>query len=246
MVRVSGIALVAFDMFGTLVRNSASEWQATLGSIVREQGLPVDGGTLWAEWSSREVSFRRTRTNMAEPEASPPFRTYWEAWRDTFVETFDALGIAGDAAGAAACCVDALASHEGFPDADDALAALAGRYPLAVLSNADDLYLDGTIRHNGWRFSAVVSSESARAYKPDPRAFASLCQRAGVPPEQVLYVGDSPYDDVHGAKLAGMQAVLVRRGQHTPGRTPPPDAVKLLAADYEVESLAELAPLLAD
>ena len=246
MVRPSRIALVAFDMFGTLVRNSASEWQATLRAIVREQGLPVDGGALWAEWSNREVSFRRTRTNMAEPEASPPFRPYWEAWRDTFVETFDALGIAGDAAGASSRCVDALASHEGFPDADDALAALDGRYPLAVLSNADDRYLAGTIRQNGWRFSVVISSESARAYKPDPRAFAVLCERVGVPPEQVLYVGDSPYDDVHGAKLAGMQAVLVRRDQHTPGRTPPPDAMELLTADYEIRSLAELVPLLAD
>ena len=112
-----------------------------------------------------------------------------------------------------------------------------------MLSNADDRYLDATILHNGWAFGTVVSSESALAYKPDPRIFATFCARAGVAPERVLYVGDSPYDDVHGAKLAGMQAVLLRRDQQTPGRTPPPEATALLAADHEIDSLTALLPI---
>ena len=88
----SGIALIAFDMYGTLARNDASAWEGTVHAIAGEQGLPVTGETLWSEWSRREVSFRMTRTNMADPAASLPFRTYWEAWRDTFVDSFAALG----------------------------------------------------------------------------------------------------------------------------------------------------------
>ncbi|MCE2470045.1 MAG: HAD family hydrolase, partial [Dehalococcoidia bacterium] len=65
----------------------------------------------------------------------------------------------------------------------------------------------------------------------------------GVAPERILYVGDSPYDDVHGAKLAGMRAVLVRREQTTM-RTPPPDGEALLAPDAVVESLTELPAIL--
>ncbi len=238
-----GIALIAFDMYGTLARNDASAWEGTVHAIAREQGLPVTGEALWSEWSGREVSFRKTRTNMADPAASPPFRTYWEAWRDTFVDTFAALDIEGDASSAATRCVEALGERPAFPDAAPVLAELAGRQPLAVLSNADDRYLDATIRHNGWRFGTVVSSESARAYKPDPRIFAAFCAQAGVAPERVLYVGDSPYDDVHGAKLEGMQAVLLRRDQRTPGRTPPPEATVLLAADHVIDSLDALLPL---
>ncbi len=237
------IALIAFDMYGTLARNDASSWEGTFSALALEQGLPVTGKALRAEWSTRDVSFRATRTNMADPAASPPFRSYWEAWRDTFVDTFAALGIEGDADAAATRCMDALCERPAFPDAAPALEALSGRHTLAVLSNADDRYLDATIRHNGWAFGTVVSSESARAYKPDPRIFATFCERAGVAPERVLYVGDSPYDDVHGAKLAGMQAVLLRREQRTPGRTPPPEATVLLAADHEIDSLAALLPL---
>jgi 2-haloacid dehalogenase len=238
------IALVAFDFFGTLVQNEVDEWILTLGAIAREQGLPLDGATFHAEWSKSEVQFRRTRTDMADPSASPPFKTYWEAWRDAFRATLDAMGLAGDADAAATRCVDDLVTRAAFPDVDAALVELAKRSPLAVMSNADDRFLDGSIARNGWRFDTVVSSESARAYKPDPRAFQALLEAAHLAPEGVLYVGDSPYDDAHGAKLAGMRSVLLRRDQKTPGRTPPPEAETLLLPDYEIGSLADLAPLL--
>ncbi|MCI0778909.1 MAG: HAD-IA family hydrolase [Chloroflexi bacterium] len=237
------ITLIAFDMYGTLARNDASSWEGTFRALALEQGLAVSGEALRTQWSTRDVRFRASRTNMEDPEASPPFRSYWEAWRDTFVDSFAALGIEGDAALAATRCVDALCERPAFSDVTPVLEALAATRELAVLSNADDRYLDGTIRHNGWRFATVVSSESARAYKPDPRIFATFCREAGVAPERVLYVGDSPYDDVHGAKLAGMQAVLLLRDQQTPGRTPPPDATVLLAADHEIDSLTALLPL---
>ncbi|MEK9659583.1 MAG: HAD-IA family hydrolase [Chloroflexota bacterium] len=240
-----GIRFIAFDMFGTLVHNDAAEWRAALHAIAHDQALGIEGNALWKEWSTREVAFRKTRTNMSSPASSPPFRTYRQAWRDAFVDTFRDLRLAGDAETAADFCVDALTTHEAFADAPAALEALRAHAPLAVLSNADDRFLDGTIAHNGWAFDAVVSSENARAYKPDPRIFATLCQRLGALPNQILYVGDSPYDDVHGAGLAGMRTVLVRRDQNTPGRTPPPEATALLGPDFAVGSLTELVPLAA-
>ena len=245
MAHLRGIALIAFDMFGTLVRNEAREWQQTLTEIAERQRLPVDGHALWAEWAARETNFRRGRTNMAAPDASPPFTTYWQAWRDAFVETFEAMGVAGDAEDAASRAVDALCAKDAFPEAHAALDELGGLRQLAVLSNADERFLHGTIAHNGWGFPCVVSSERARAYKPDPRIFARFLGEVGRGAESVLYVGDSPYDDVHGAKLAGMTAVLVRRDQETPGRTPPPAAATLMEPDYTVGSLSEIAGLFA-
>lgn len=245
MAGLSGIALVAFDMFGTLVRNEAREWRRTLAEIAERQRLPVDAGAFWAEWAGRETNFRKGRTNMDAPDASPPFRTYWQAWRDAFAETFAAMGLDGDAEDAASRSVDALSAKDAFPEAHAALEELGELRRLAVLSNADDRFLHGAIAHNGWRFPCVVSSESARAYKPDPRIFARFLDEAGLGAESVLYVGDSPYDDVHGAKLAGMTAVLVQRDQETPGRTPPPDAAALIEPDYTAGSLSEIAGLLA-
>ena len=115
---------------------------------------------------------------------------------------------------------------------------------LGVLSNADDAFLLPVIRRHGWRFEPVVSSEGAKAYKPDARIFAAYCALVGVGPGEVLYVGDSPYDDVHGAKESGMRAVLVRREQQTPGRTPPPPDVRLRGPDAVITSLTQLPALL--
>jgi 2-haloalkanoic acid dehalogenase type II len=163
------------------------------------------------------------------------------------VDTFEALGLDGDAADATNRCVRDLGIRSAFPHVQDTLEHLAQRWPMAILSNADDAYLQPVIafngwtsQHRGWSFHPVVSSESARAYKPDPRIFASFCRAASVAPEQVLYVGDSRYDDVHGAKLAGMQAILLQRPQATPGRTPPPPGQELLGPDGVIDSFQQL------
>ena len=57
----------------------------------------------------------------------------------------------------------------------------------------------------------MVTSESARAYKPDPRGFLRVLHETGVSPEEAVYVGDSPLDDVHGARLVGMRAAWLNR-----------------------------------
>ena len=245
MAGLRNIEIVAFDMFSTLVKNDTAEWQAVLRMIVEEQRLPVDPAAFWAEWSAREVQFRKTRTNMADPEASPPFKTYWQAWRDAFIETFDVMGLTGDADQAASDSVTALAAKNAFPETSAALDVLGRTRTLAVLSNADDRFLHGTIVHNGWDcFAHVLSSEKARAYKPDPRIFTRFLREMDVAPEAVLYVGDAPYDDAHGANLAGMRTVLVQRTQDTPGRTPPPENGALLPPDHVVSDLSEIPALL--
>ncbi len=236
--------LIAFDCFGTLVTNENDEWIATFDSICNDQGFGIAGLALHREWSTREVNFRKTRTNMASPPDSPPFRTYFEAWRDAFVDTFVAMGLEGDADAAASRCIDAISHREAFPEVSAALATLNGQVAMAVMSNADDRFLYGTLDHNGWVFDPVISSEAAKAYKPDPRAFQAICTATGVAAEDVLYVGDSPYDDVHGAKLAGMRTVLINRDQQTPGRTPPPDTSKLHAPDFVISEITELPAIL--
>ena len=56
---------------------------------------------------------------------------------------------------------------------------------------------------------AVYSSEIAHA-KPHPDAFAAALAAVGVgDPARAVYVGDRPFEDVHGAQQAGMRAVLV-------------------------------------
>jgi 2-haloalkanoic acid dehalogenase type II len=234
------IRMIAFDMYGTLVQNGMDLWMITFEEIIQEQRLPISTADLWREWRSREVSFRSTRTVMHDPLLSPPFRTYYEAWRDAFTDTFRDVGLDGDAEDAAHRCTRDQGTRPAFADAAIAIPKLAQNWPLGLLSNADHGYLLRLIERHDWPFGTTVSSESAQAYKPDPRIFEGFCGEAGVDPEEVLYVGDAPYDDVHGAKAAGMTMALLIREQDTPGRTPEPGAQQLQEPDFRITSLLEL------
>jgi putative hydrolase of the HAD superfamily len=76
---------------------------------------------------------------------------------------------------------------------------------------------------------AVYSSEMPYT-KPHPEAFLAAMRAVGVSdPARCVYVGDRPFEDVHGAREVGMRAVLVPHSQiptdqrgHTEGA---PDAV---------------------
>src|SRR6476646_4582404 len=56
---------------------------------------------------------------------------------------------------------------------------------------------------------AVYTSE-IEWVKPHPEAFRAAMAAVGeTDPSACVFVGDRPYDDIHGAKSAGMRAVLV-------------------------------------
>lgn len=73
--------------------------------------------------------------------------------------------------------------------------------------------------------------------KPHPEAFGAVLDGLGAArPDRVAFVGDRPYDDVHGARSVGMRAVL-RPNPLVPSYDVEPDAV--------IESLTELPEVLA-
>ncbi len=60
---------------------------------------------------------------------------------------------------------------------------------------------------------AVVLSCREGVAKPEPEAFRRLCERLGLPPEQVLMVGDSLANDVRAAEAFGMGAARIGAGE---------------------------------
>ncbi|MDR2304147.1 MAG: HAD family hydrolase [Treponema sp.] len=80
--------------------------------------------------------------------------------------------------------------------------------PLALLS---DFPPDIKLRNLGIMdfFSLTLCSEELGALKPDPLPFMELARRLNLPPEKILYVGNSLSYDAEGALRTGMQAALV-------------------------------------
>jgi 2-haloalkanoic acid dehalogenase type II len=228
---------VIFDVYNTLFRNDTSCWTDVFGDICRIQELAVSPEDLWVRWKTFEVQFRQTRTNMETPEESPLFKTYQMAWGEAFVKAFDSLGIKGDPEQAAQISVNGMANREPYEDTISFLDYVGHRWKRSLLTNADNDFIEPLLQRHNLFFDAVVTSEMARAYKPDPRVFQRVLRETGVLPEEALYVGDTLLDDVHGAKLAGMSAAWINRNEADRD-------TGLLAPDYEVTELRELVGVL--
>lgn len=118
----------------------------------------------------------------------------------------------------------------------------SGRYPLALVSNFDHgptarqiLQTGGVKEH----FHHIVISEEHGWCKPHPTIFRDALTTLGVAPEDALFVGDSPSDDIAGAKKVGMNVVWVNaHDQPLPRGIPVPD--------YTVRAIPELQHFLSD
>jgi len=126
------------------------------------------------------------------------------------------------------------------PEYAAVVSRLAERFRLGLLSNFDDgqtgreiLDDTGVARH----FEVVLISAEVKLRKPHPGIFRELLDRLDLDPEEVLFVGDTPHEDVAGARGAGIPVVWLSEKQ--PDLSP-----DVVGADYTIRNLTELPKLL--
>jgi 2-haloalkanoic acid dehalogenase type II len=229
---MSLITTVIFDMYGTLVYNDAEMWKATFEKIIQAQGLDTDTESLWEEWRSVDHEYRAERV---KPDT--PFHSYYEAWREAFVRAFAALNLSGDAEAAVTKSISDLSRRDPYPETVQTLRTIERGWRIALLSNADDIFLLPNLKLLNLDFEAVLSSEEARDYKPQPSLFLEMLRRLGVTPQETVYVGDRQLEDILGASQVGISAVWINRS----GDSPDPELPK---PAYQISSLAKLPALL--
>jgi REG-2-like HAD superfamily hydrolase len=102
---------------------------------------------------------------------------------------------------------------EAFDDSVPTLILLKKRgFKLGLISNVDkkidEVYQSlGLLEH----LDFVVTSHEAGCDKPDPRIFMAALEKAGVNPDEAIYVGDQYHLDVVGARNAGIKPILIDR-----------------------------------
>jgi putative hydrolase of the HAD superfamily len=130
--------------------------------------------------------------------------------------------------------LDAL-RFEAFPDAAPALARLrSAGVRLVVVSNWD-VSLHDRLAETGLAalVDGALASAELGAAKPAPAIFARALALAGVPAGGALHVGDSPDEDVGGARAAGIEPVLLVRD----GEPPAGEDVRVVRSLHEVADL---------
>lgn len=120
-----------------------------------------------------------------------------------------------------------------LPGAWQMLRTLSRRLTLAVISDtgfASGRAQDRLLEKDGARdyFAATVYSMDVGHAKPRPEIFAAALVQLGIPPQEILHIGDNERTDVRGALAAGFRAIrldVVRSGG--------PSEAEFVARSYE-------------
>ena len=115
-----------------------------------------------------------------------------------------------------------------FDDVVPALRSLRERsITLVVVSNWDVSLHDVLARLEVRPLvDGILTSAEAGVRKPEPAIFRRALELAGVEAGAAVHVGDSPEDDVAGARAAGIAPVLIRRGTSAPAADTAPSDLR--------------------
>lgn len=101
------------------------------------------------------------------------------------------------------------ATSRPYPGVPETLSALSARgMPLAVLSNKPDAFTKLMVRTLLWQwdFREVRGLSPGSPRKPDPATALDIARTLGLPPDKIVFVGDSDID-MQTAERAGMRSV---------------------------------------
>ena len=189
---VERFEVLTFDCYGTLI-----DWEAGilagLRRVLDRRVVVPDAEDLLERYARHEAAI----------EAGPYLR-YREVLARALRGVCGELGIEPTAAEAAAFG-GSVGDWPAFPDSKSALAALARRFRLAVITNCDDDLFAESNRRLGVTFDWVITAQQVGSYKPSHRNFEVAFERiegAGVPRERILHVAQSLFHDHVPAKRA--------------------------------------------
>ncbi|MFZ2032701.1 MAG: haloacid dehalogenase type II [Candidatus Dormiibacterota bacterium] len=230
--KLTDFEALSFDCYGTLI-----DWEAGISAVLEP----------WARDRGIDIGVEELLERYAKAEEQEERQTPAALYPDILAA---AMRSVGTALGAEVSPADGqrLATSVGdwpaFPDSQAALAALAERYRLVILSNVDRRSFARSNARLGVRFDAIVTAEDVGSYKPSARNFEALLAAVrglGVPDGRLLHVAQSLFHDHVPAQRLGLPTVWIdRRGAGKGwGATPPPSAV--VAPDWTFPSMAVFA-----
>ncbi len=139
----------------------------------------------------------------------------YSAWdrRKRFSKLLLSLGLKDDGLSKRLVTIFAEArveSSKPYPDTQDVLSKLRGKYVLGVITNGPRVYQreEISLLKLETYFSHILISEEIGFRKPEKEIFQIAIKKAGCRPEEAVMVGDNPREDIETAKNLGMKTVL--------------------------------------
>lgn len=235
---MKAVRAVFFDAGMTLIGPSLL-LQEVMALVLARHGVDADLDALrlglgWAEDYYLEVV-------RADREIWSDRGRILAMWRNYYSTALRAAGVEADDAQLKEWADEIIRAFEDpglwqpYPDVPGTLAELRHRgFRQGVISDWTGplekiLAAHGLLDH----LDFVLTSGELGVAKPNPHFFELALRQAGVSPGQAIHVGDTYWTDVLGARVAGIQPILIDRK----GTNPPADCPV-------ITSLAELLVLL--
>jgi 2-haloacid dehalogenase len=168
--------------------------------------FPAQGTALGEEWRVRQFEYAWLRS------LSRRYVDFWQVTQDALVFASRTLKLELDASQRDAL-MNAFTELNPWPDVAPALASLRrSGLRLGFLSNFTPRMLQANLARSGLAslFEHVLSTDRARTYKPDPRAYELGTEAFGLRREEILFVAHAGWDAA-GAKSFGYPTLWVNR-----------------------------------
>jgi len=112
------------------------------------------------------------------------------------------------------------------------------RYTLGMLTDTDGVkeFKIKRIRAlnlKKWFDAIVVTGDDTKQTKPDKAPFSLIARKLNLQPQECIFVGNAPYQDIFGAKKSGMTAILIKR-QNSKMKVKPDRIIKKLSELKEI------------
>jgi len=227
------IKCIGFDLYNTLINMDNQNWNQIIKStfpIIESLGYRGSFEAYFSTWDEIFWGWRAYRENSHIELKS---EVWWKEILARLKLTFQEADIAQIIS----------RSHQTlrtqitlYPEVKELLSNLKNDYLLACISNIsegdlarEDMKLFGILH----LFDCVVMSSDLGIRKPSPKIFQHTLHQLNIDNKDMIFIGDTLYDDIKGAKEAGLlMAIHVKRN------------VSYFHSDYYIESDKTISNLL--
>jgi len=231
--KLTDFKMLSFDTYGTLI-----DWESgihnALQPLLDKLPLKLERDEVLELFAEYELAQQRAEpTQIYSSLLADVARAIAQKWQ---IKISDAEAVAFGRS---------VKDWPAFEDAPASLAYLRRHYRMVTLTNCDRISYMGSNARLEIEWDAIYTAQDVGCYKPSPRNFDYLFERArvdlGILPHEILHVAQSLTHDMVPATAAGMTKVWINR-RHADGgygATAPPQGE--YSIEREFNSMAEFA-----